>query len=95
KQYARSLGVYTKSPFNSIWRIEWYLHVVNPWLLVLGLLLLMFDFVVYGSLIALILIGVGLALIALRVYRTWILAQIALIVAAVRSIWTKDIMWSK
>ncbi|MEM1797561.1 MAG: glycosyltransferase [Zestosphaera sp.] len=95
KQYARNLGVHAKSLFNCIWRVEWYLHVVNPWLLVLGLLLLMGGFVVYGSLIALALIGVGLALTALRDYRTWILTQTALIVAAVRNIWTKDIIWSK
>lgn len=95
KQYARSLGVYARSPFSCIWRIEWYLHVVNPWLLVLSLLLLICGFVIYGSLTALALIGVGLALTTLKDYRTWILAQAALIIAAVRNIWTKDIVWSK
>ncbi|MEM4888965.1 MAG: hypothetical protein QXJ64_05965 [Thermosphaera sp.] len=95
KQYARNLGAHAKSPFNCIWRAEWYLHLVNPWLLVLGLTFLMVGFVIYSSPTALALIGLGLALAALRDYRTWILTQIALIVAAVRNIWTKDIVWSK
>jgi cellulose synthase/poly-beta-1,6-N-acetylglucosamine synthase-like glycosyltransferase len=42
KQYAKKLGVYrcTKS-FEKIWKMEWWLHVVNPWLLIAVIFLLL------------------------------------------------------
>jgi hypothetical protein len=95
KRYAKSLGVYVKSPFDKIWKTEWWLHVVNPWLLAVSILLLMTSFVLYGSVTALVLVGIGLALLTLKAYRTWVLQQVYLIVAAVRNLWTKETMWDK
>jgi cellulose synthase/poly-beta-1,6-N-acetylglucosamine synthase-like glycosyltransferase len=95
KQYAKKLGVYRHTkPFEKVWKIEWWLHVINPWLLIIcAILLAMSTF--YGSFTALILLGIGLMLLALRAYRTWILQQFYLIIAAVRNLWTKEITWSK
>ncbi|MEM3885433.1 MAG: glycosyltransferase [Nitrososphaerota archaeon] len=95
KRYAKSLGVYVKSSFDKIWRIEWWLHVLNPWLLVASFLVLMISFMLYRSVVALMLISVGLVLLTLKSFRTWILQQIYLIVGLVRNLWTKDIMWNK
>jgi len=95
KRYAKKLGIYVKSPFDTIWRIEWWLHVINPWLLVASLSFLIFNLVFYGSVTALVLIGAGLIPLMLKAYRAWIMQQVYLIIAAVRNLWTREIMWSK
>jgi len=95
KRYAKELGVYrhTKS-FEKVWKVEWWLHVINPWLLIVCLILLIMA-AFYGYLVALILIGVGLTLLILKAYRMWVLHQLYLVIAAVRNLWTREIAWSK
>ncbi len=95
KRYARNLGVYVNSPFDRIWKVEWWLHVVNPWLLVLSVALLAVGILFLASLAASILLGVGLVLLALKWYRMWVFQQVYLIVARLRGFWTKDVMWSR
>ena len=95
KQYAKKFGVYKHiEPFEKIWRMEWWLHVVNPWLLIASIILLI-TAVLYGSSLALILLGIGLALLVLKTYRTWALQQIYLVIASVRNLWTSENVWSK
>lgn len=95
KKYAKRRGVYKyNSAFERIWRIEWWLHIVNPWLLLISVTLLVLS-AVSGSLIALALIGAGSALLVLNIYRVWILQQVYLIVAMLRSSWTKEVMWRR
>jgi glycosyltransferase involved in cell wall biosynthesis len=94
KGYVKKMGLYVKSPFEKIWRIEWYLHVINPWFLVVAGVFLVFG-VLCGSFMALFLLGLGLAFLAFKPYRIWLLQQIYLILAAIRNLWTKDIMWNK
>ena len=94
KQYAKNSEVYkyTKS-FERIWGMEWWLHVINPWLLIVCVFLLVVG-AFHASLTALILLGIGLMLLVLRVYRTWVLQQLYLIIASVRNLWTREIVWS-
>jgi hypothetical protein len=95
KRYVKKLGVYRHiEPFEKIWKMEWWLHVINPWLLIICAILLAIS-TFYGSFTALILLGIWLMLLALRAYRTWILQQFYLIIAAVRNLWTKEITWNK
>jgi cellulose synthase/poly-beta-1,6-N-acetylglucosamine synthase-like glycosyltransferase len=95
KRYAKKLGVYRHTkPFEKVWRMEWWLHVVNPWLLLSCTILLIMS-MFYGSFAALILLGTGLIFLMLKSYRTWVLQQLYLIVAAVRNLWTKEIAWEK
>jgi len=95
KQYAKKLGVYRYTkPFEKIWKVEWWLHVVNPWLLIMCASLLVMD-AFYGSFTALTLLGVGLMLLVLKAYRTWVLQQLYLVIAAIRNLWTREIAWSK
>jgi len=95
KQYAKKLGVYRYTkPFEKIWEIEWWLHVVNPWLLIICASLLVIS-VFYESFIALTLLGIGLMLLVLKVYRTWVLQQLYLVIAAIRNLWTREIAWSR
>uniref|UniRef100_A0A7J3YTR7 Uncharacterized protein n=1 Tax=Ignisphaera aggregans TaxID=334771 RepID=A0A7J3YTR7_9CREN len=53
-------------------RMEWWLHVVNPWLLIACAILLVTS-AFCNSLTALILLGIGLMLLVLKVYRIWLL----------------------
>ncbi len=95
KQYVKKLGVYMRTkPFERIWKVEWWLHVINPWLLIVcAALLVMGAF--YGSFTALMLLGVGLMLLTLKAYRTWVLQQLYLVIAAIRNLWTREIAWAK
>lgn len=95
KQYSKRLGLYKPAkPFEKIWKVEWWLHIVNPWLLIVSVILLV-TAVLYGSLLALALLGIGLMFMVLKAYRTWVLQQLYLVIAAVRNLWTKEIAWSK
>jgi hypothetical protein len=95
KSYAKKIGVYRHvKSFEKIWRVEWWLHVVNPWLLIASVLLLAMS-AFYGSFIALSLLGIGLMLLVLRAYRMWVLQQFYLVIAAVRNLWTREIIWSR
>jgi len=98
KRYAINHGVYKSTrevkDFERIWRIEWWFHVINPWLLILSTILLIID-VVYGSFIALTLLGIGVVLLIVKEYRTWVLQQLYLVSAAIRNLWTKEIIWRK
>jgi len=95
KEYVKKLGVYRyTNSFEKIWKIEWWLHVVNPWILTLCTILLIID-AFYGSLTATSLLVVGLMLLILKMYRTWVLQQLYLVIAAVRNLWTKEIAWNK
>jgi len=95
KRYVKKLGLYRPDKqFERIWKVEWWLHVVNPWLLFACTTLLVLG-AFYGSLIALTLLGLGLVLLMSKLYRTWILQQLYLLIAAVRNLWTREIVWSK
>mgnify|MGYP000692792412 CR=1 FL=1 len=95
KQYAKKLAVYRHTkPFEKIWKVEWWLHVVNPWLLIASVILFVMA-IFYGSPLALILLGVGLMLLSLKTYRVWMLQQFYLVIAMIRNLWTKEVIWSK
>jgi cellulose synthase/poly-beta-1,6-N-acetylglucosamine synthase-like glycosyltransferase len=95
KQYAKRMGLYNPAkPFERIWKVEWWLHVINPWLLIVCALLLAMS-ALHASLTTLTLMGMGLALLALKTYRTWVLQQLYLALAAVRNLWTREVAWSK
>jgi len=96
KRYAKKMGLYTRSwSFEKIWKMEWWLHVANPWLLVSSVALLVVSVVLHGSIIALALLGTGSLLLALKMYRIWMLQQVYLVVAALRNLWIKEEMWSR
>jgi len=95
KRYSKRLGLYKcTKPFEKIWKVEWWLHVVNPWLLIACVIFLV-TAAFYGSPAALILLGIGLTLLVSKAYRTWVLQQLYLVIATVRNLWTREIAWSK
>ena len=95
KRYVKKLGLYNADKrFENIWRAEWWLHMANPWLLPIATILFIAS-AIQGSITALTLLSLGLALLALKLYRTWILQQLYLIIGALRNLWTKEIAWKK
>ncbi len=81
--------------FKRILEVESFLHLVNPWILFAAILLLLVDSVVYGSIPALSILLMGLVFLGVKQYRVWISQQFNLLVAALRNLVTKDIVWSK
>ena len=80
--------------FKAILYAEAYLHLVNPWLLPAAAALLLTS-ALAGSIPAAALLGIGAVMTAYKPYRTWIAAQIYLIAAALRNLWTKEVVWQK
>ena len=84
----------TPKRFKAILYTEAYLHLVNPWLLPAAAALLLAS-ALTGNIPAAALLGVGAVMTAYKPYRTWMAAQIYLIAAAVRNLWTKEVVWRK
>ncbi|MDT7890075.1 MAG: glycosyltransferase [Desulfurococcales archaeon] len=80
--------------FKAILYIEIYLHLANPILLPTAALLLIIS-ALKGNIPALAILILGLALLAIKPYRTWVTTQIHLLVAMIRNIFTKELIWSK
>ena len=96
KSYAKRLGLYQRSKFNIIWTIEWWLHIVNPWLFLFGLLLLIADAIIWRSFQSLTIIIIGALLILFsKKASTWILCQLYLILGFLKCIKTTNIAWEK
>ncbi|MEM2293635.1 MAG: glycosyltransferase family 2 protein, partial [Nitrososphaerota archaeon] len=82
------------SKFRRILLIEGYLHLVNPWLLVVAAIMLLFA-LLHHSIIAVVALTLGLMLLTFKPYRTWIITQLCLIIGAIRNLYTKEIIWTK
>jgi len=94
KNYAKDRKIYVKTSFEKIWKIEQYLHLVNPWILIMSILMLLVA-ALSGSIISLISVTLGVLLLPIKVYRIWILQQLYLVLAAIKNLWTKEVIWSK
>jgi len=85
--------------YNSIFKrivlVEAYFHMVNPWFLLLGLITLLCCALVQQGILAGSLIALGLVLLVQKAYRTWITNQFFLILAQIRNLWNKELIWSK
>ena len=85
----------TPKPLKKILKTETYLHLINPWILLTTTLLLLTSLTLYKSLPALTLLLLGITLLAYKPYRTWIHQQLALIIATIRNLHTKELIWTK
>ena len=96
KKYALIKGLYKgRSRFDTIWKIEFYLNVINPWLLLLGSI---FFFYALGNISIILLTTILLlTVIALgnKTLRTWVTYQIILSYAQLRNLKTKELVWQK
>lgn len=94
--FLKTLRLKHKTPktFMKILGVEAYLHLSNPWLLVVVALMLFYG-VFAESIVSLTLLALGVILLAYRPYRSWITSQIYLTIAALRNLYTKDLVWKK
>jgi cellulose synthase/poly-beta-1,6-N-acetylglucosamine synthase-like glycosyltransferase len=94
--FAKALPRIPKAPrgFRAVLASEAFLHLVNPWLFA-GALAAATAAAAAGSRLAIALLAAGAAALALPLYRSWLVMQIALITAAVRNIWKKELIWRK
>jgi cellulose synthase/poly-beta-1,6-N-acetylglucosamine synthase-like glycosyltransferase len=81
-------------PFRKIFLAEAYLHLVNPWLL-LGSAISAIASALNRNIVGLMILVTGLLLLLYKPYRTWVFTQLYLIIAAIRNIWSREIVWSK
>jgi cellulose synthase/poly-beta-1,6-N-acetylglucosamine synthase-like glycosyltransferase len=96
QHFIKTLKLLPKAPkqFKSILLVEAWLHIFNPWLLLIATTILIYKALI-GSLTALTLLVVGTTLLILKPYRTWVVTQAYLITASIRNLWTKEIAWEK
>jgi len=94
RRYAKKLDIYRKTPFDKIWNIEAYLHLVNPWLMLIAIGLFIAS-ALSSDLLAILILLVGVISFLFKAFRTWMVSQLWLWIAMFRCIKTKDIMWSK
>jgi len=94
KRYALKKRIYRKTgDFEIIWKMEWYLHIVNPWILACSFMLILLDIVLTYSLFSMTVLALAIPLLALRTFRVWILQQLYLVLGMIRNLWTKNIIW--
>jgi len=97
QHFARTFKKIGQAPkeFRVVLAIESFLHLANPFLLLASTVLLIVSVLINHPLIALSILALGVALLAIKQYRTWIVQQFHLIVASLRNLWSREIVWSK
>jgi cellulose synthase/poly-beta-1,6-N-acetylglucosamine synthase-like glycosyltransferase len=96
KKSAIRRGLYKKTGFENIWRIEYWLHLINPWLLAAGTLLTIIALITGEAIkFTLLSLGTGVALLILPPYRVWVMQQFYLILARIRGLTTQDVTWKR
>ena len=89
-------GLYKRTRFEGIWKMEYWLHLINPWLLVAGAaLILLAPLTGDPSNLTLITLLIGLVSLIIPICRVWIMQQFYLITARIRGIRTRDVSWKK
>lgn len=80
--------------FKTILHTEIYLHLINPWILLIAVFFSITSTLIKISPIT-ILLTAGVLLLIYKPFRTWITTQLYLIIATLRNIRTNDIVWDK
>ncbi|MEL9909437.1 MAG: glycosyltransferase family 2 protein [Ignisphaera sp.] len=96
QHFTKSIRLLSKAPkdFRLVLAAEIFLHLLNPLILLIATALLVAS-AAMGATTALILLLAGLILLIYMPYRTWITTQLYLLIAMVRNLWTKEIVWRK
>jgi cellulose synthase/poly-beta-1,6-N-acetylglucosamine synthase-like glycosyltransferase len=97
QHFTKILQEMLKAPkeLRKILAAEVFFHIINPYLLLASTILLVISMALARSLTALALLVLGVALLAVKPYRTWTIQQIFLVTACVRNLWTKELVWKK
>ncbi len=87
--------LYSNKKFKKVFNIEKFLHLINPWLLILSASLLLLDLtinLVVNPSLMLFVFTIFLSIVSSS-FRTWILTQLILIYASIKNLFTKDLIW--
>jgi len=96
QHFSSSLRLIPRAPkgFRFILALEGYIHVFNPWLLWVGLVLL--ALAAYSSILFLaLLLAFVAAIVVTSDLKAWVIGQVYLTIGAVRNLWSKELVWSK
>jgi cellulose synthase/poly-beta-1,6-N-acetylglucosamine synthase-like glycosyltransferase len=91
QHFLKTPAAETPPPMRPILLAEKYLHLANPWLLLAAAV----AFATAATPPALALLVAGATALVFRPYRTWVAAQLYLMVAAVRNLQDKELVWEK
>ena len=94
KAYAKKMNLYVRSDFENVWRTEWWLCVVNPWLFIASICLLVVG-AIDGSKIASALLLISALFSLVQPSRAWILQQLYLVLGALRNLRTHEEVWNR
>ena len=96
QHFAKSLKLLRRAPerFRFVLGAEIYLHLFNPWILFSATVLLV-VLSLRGYALAMITLILGLLLLVYKPYRTWVATQLFLVIAAIRNLWSREIVWEK
>jgi cellulose synthase/poly-beta-1,6-N-acetylglucosamine synthase-like glycosyltransferase len=96
QHFTKAMKLLPKAPreFKPILLAETWLHLFNPWLLLVATTILLYK-ALTGTATAIILLATGITLLLFKPYRTWIATQAYLVTASIRNLWTKEIAWEK
>jgi len=74
--------------------IEIFLHLINPWIFVTAIMLITVS-TIQGNITAVMTLFIGGISLKLKSFRTWVIHQIYLLVAQIRNLYTKELIWKK
>ncbi|MCR8473777.1 MAG: glycosyltransferase family 2 protein [Candidatus Korarchaeota archaeon] len=96
QHFARTLKNVKQTPeeFKKILLAESFLHILNPLLLLASVAMLIVSALAV-SLLTLAVLAVGIGLFVVKPYKTWVFLQLSLVMATLRNLKSKEIVWSK
>jgi biofilm PGA synthesis N-glycosyltransferase PgaC len=95
KKYAKTKNVYRKTGFDIIWAIEFWLIVINPWILMAAVLMVALSFLLGSGQLASIPLLASLVLLLFKPYRAWVSQQLYLVLGFLRNLITPKEVWVK
>lgn len=93
KRYVKKKARHVKSKFDLIWRVEWYMYIINPWILIASAALTLSGVLVRETLSLVLLFAYGVVLTISNGARSWVLQQLYLAIALFRSLYNRQVTW--
>ncbi|MCX8205554.1 MAG: glycosyltransferase, partial [Candidatus Nezhaarchaeota archaeon] len=96
KRYVKEKRLYVYiDDFELIWKIEWWLFIVNPLILATSITLLVLNFVLTYSTISILLLFAGACMLVIKSFRTWVTQQLYLVLAFIENMKSNNLAWKK
>lgn len=95
KKYAKKKKIYKRTNFEIIWRIEWFLTIINPWFLLISSCLMAYLAFTSNVVAIFTLILGALSLIFFNLFKMWVFQQIYLLFGFIKNFFTRSEIWEK